>query len=309
MNNPAWELVKAFPMINGLPIDDPASGYDPERYWLNRDPRFYATIAYNGMTWAFSGFPNDTKQWHYYYPVVSNNDTTYSCIETPTTTLTGFYCKKNVDESIPQDQVRETGTDWVELRFAEVILNLAECADELNLRDEAAYGSYEMLKKIRQRAGITAGGNSLYGLKAGMSKEEMREAIMLERQVEFAFEGKRYWDLRRRNCFSGGTGSVMTLNGTQRHGLATILKPIPGCDLDTLIDYFVANYQDVINIDTDFETYFYTEEFEVEYQDYVINYIQPLYNFFGIQQSVLDRSPVIKQTNGWGEGGFDPYAE
>ncbi|MBN1184868.1 MAG: RagB/SusD family nutrient uptake outer membrane protein [Bacteroidales bacterium] len=305
LNNPTWELVEAFPMKNGLSIDDPASGYDPERYWVNRDPRFYATIAYNGMTWAFAGFPNDTKQWHYYYPVISGTDTTYACIETPSATQTGFYCKKNIDESIPQDQVRETGTDWVELRLAEVMLNLAECANEIDQRDEA----YDMLIQLRQRAGITPGADNLYGLQSGMDKFAMRKAIMLERQVELAFEGKRYWDLRRRNCFSGDLGSVMTLNGTQRHGLATILKPIPGIGIDTLADYFVANYQDIINIDTDFETYFSVEEYEVEYQDFVINFPQPLYNFFAIQQTVLDRSPAIKQTEGWNEGGFDPYAE
>ena len=311
LNNPTWELVQAFPMNNGLPINDAASGYDPERYWLNRDPRFYATIAYNGMTWAFEGFPNDTKQWHYYYPVVSGSDTTLTCIESRSATSTGFYCKKNINESIPQDQVTQTGTDWVELRLAEVMLNLAECANEINIRDnvEDEHGPYKMLKELRERAGITPGGDNLYGLQAGMTKEEMRAAIMLERQIELAFEGKRYWDLRRRNCFSGGTGSVMTLNGTQRHGLVTILKPIEGCDMDTLADYFVTNFQDVINIDTDFETYFYTEEFDVEYQDYVINHPQPLYNFFAIVQGVLDRSPSILQTNGWNEGGFDPYAE
>jgi hypothetical protein len=50
---------------------------------------------------------------------------------------------------------------------------------------------------LRERAGIDAGGSSMYGLKAGMSKDEMREAIRLERRIELAYEGHRFWDVRR----------------------------------------------------------------------------------------------------------------
>ena len=87
-------------------------------------------------------------------------------------------------------------------------MNYAECAAELDKLDEA----YAILKQIRERAGIIPGENSMYGLKQNMSKKDMLAAIMLERKIEFAFEGKRYWDLRRRRLFAS------ELNGTKRHG-------------------------------------------------------------------------------------------
>src|SRR5436305_372146 len=53
-NRPTWQMVKAFPMKNGRPITDSTSSpaYDSVYFWKNRDPRFYATIAYNGAVWA-----------------------------------------------------------------------------------------------------------------------------------------------------------------------------------------------------------------------------------------------------------------
>jgi hypothetical protein len=53
--NPSWELVKAFPMSNGMATNEVGSGFDSTYYWKNRDPRFYATIAYNGCTWPLTG--------------------------------------------------------------------------------------------------------------------------------------------------------------------------------------------------------------------------------------------------------------
>jgi hypothetical protein len=88
-------------------------------------------------------------------------------------------------------------TDWVEMRLAEVMLNLAECAAHTNRINEA----YAMLTALRARAGIT-NGNGVYGLKENMTASEMIDAIILERQIELAFEGKRFHDLRRTRLFT-----------------------------------------------------------------------------------------------------------
>ena len=56
---------------------------------------------------------------------------------------------------------------------------------------------YSALKLIRKRAGIEEGPDGMYGLKPHMSKEQMREAIQLERRLELAFEGFRFFDVRR----------------------------------------------------------------------------------------------------------------
>ena len=116
----------------------------------------------------------------------------------------GFYCRKAINVSYTPYYTERSSTDWIEIRFTEVLMNYAECAAENGKSDEA----YGVLKRIRQRAGIEAGSNGMYGLKANMSHDEMIAAIMLERKIEFAYEGKRYWDLRRRRMFAS------EMNGT-----------------------------------------------------------------------------------------------
>lgn len=79
--------------------------------------------------------------------------------------------------------------DWIEMRYAEVLLNLAECAAEVGNKDEEVY---EILKSIRERAGITANSDGLYGLKPNMNQQELIEAVLFERRIELAYEGKRF---------------------------------------------------------------------------------------------------------------------
>lgn len=278
-SNPTMELVRAFPMENGLPIDHPQSGYDPELYYKDRDPRFYATVAYNGTEWEFNGFPSGRRQWHYYVGETS--------IEPAGPTTTGFYCRKAVNPDIPQEDVNEVGTDWIEIRYAEVLLNLAESANAVGAREEA----YDGLTAIRERAGIEPGADNLYGLSASMSRQEMTNAIIHERQIEFAFENKRYWDLRRHNLFAE------ELNGTRRHGIRVKLKP----DVDPA--EFEA-MRDTIDIDTAYEDYFDMELWTKDEQS-AINFPQPKYNFFAIPPDMMERNSALEQTQEWG-GAFDP---
>ncbi len=187
---PTLNLVNAFPMADGTSITESAD-YDPALYFKNRDPRFYATIAYNGSVWPLGGQSN-AKIW-----------TFQNTSSETTTSSTGFYNKKGVNLSPTRDRAANGTTDWVEMRLAEVMLNLAECAAHTNNLNLA----YEMLTAIRSRAGII-NTNGFYGLKPGMNAEEMVTAILLERQVELAFEGKRYQDLRRTRLFTAMKDSI-----------------------------------------------------------------------------------------------------
>ena len=75
--------------------------------------------------------------------------------------------------------------DWIEMRFAEAIMNLAECANETGRLTEAK----DMVRLIRQRAGIVAGTFD-YGLSIATDAASMRSLILNERMIEFAMEGK-----------------------------------------------------------------------------------------------------------------------
>ena len=187
-NQPTWNLVQAYGMKDGLPTSHASSGYDAIMFWQNRDPRFEASIAYNGGLWPLSGKAT-RKQWSY----------TGVLDEASGTIGTGFYLKRFTNNTLtPAQSVYNSnsgggsGMDWIEMRFAEVVLNLAECANETGRLAEAK----DNVRRIRQRAGIAAGAFD-YGLAVATDAASMRSLILNERMIEFALEGKRYWDLRR----------------------------------------------------------------------------------------------------------------
>ena len=303
---PTLELVEAFPMSNGKHIDDPTSGYDATYFWRDRDPRFYATIAYNGSDWEMNG-RDITKIWTFLRFRLENN-------RTP---ATGFYNRKATDPNIAENNVSQTSTSWQEIRYAEVLLNLAECANEIDKRSEAL----ELVGRIRERAGIEAG-DGFYGLPGGASKEQLRELIMIERQVEFAFENKRYWDLRRRLMYRNDLGQyVKKLNGTQRHGLD--IRPKSPWDqtitdnsspyfgwkrIDTLVVLHPVDIEDAETYNTYFTTNIKAMESIVDGTQQDFNY-QELYDFFAVPSGFLNTSPAVEQTIGWVNGTFDPLAE
>src|SRR6185503_3305563 len=169
-NQPTWNLVQAYLKSNGMPITNSVAAdtvvkYDPIMFWQNRDPRFDASIAYNGGIWPLSGKAT-RKQWSY--------NGVFD--ESASTIVTGFYCKRLCNPTFTAAQALYnsntgggSGMDWIEMRFAEVILNLAECANETGRLAE----SKDMVRKIRQRAGIVVGSFD-YGLALATDIPSMR---------------------------------------------------------------------------------------------------------------------------------------
>ena len=174
---PVQEFIDAFEMENGKAIDEQGSGYDENNPYENRDPRLLKTVVVNGS--LFFGNP--------IYMYVGGLDG----INQPYQTVTGYQLRKGTDESNP-DYYGASGSDqnWLELRYAEVLLNYAEAQNEaLQTPDQSIYDAVE---KIRQRAGLNP-----YTLPVNLTKDQMRECIRHERYIELAFEQKRYWDFRR----------------------------------------------------------------------------------------------------------------
>ncbi|MCE7041373.1 RagB/SusD family nutrient uptake outer membrane protein [Dyadobacter sp. CY312] len=277
-NQPTWEIAQAFPMKSGKNITEKSSGYDSQLFYKNRDPRFNNTIAYNGATWHINGNTN-YRLWTY---MVDNKT-----VEQKATT-TGFYVRKAIDPNLASGAVANSGTDWIEMRYAEVMLNFAEAACGINKLDEA----YNQLSEIRQRAGIEAGADGLYGLKANMTRAEMFEAILHERQIELAFEGKRFWDLRRWKLFES------VLNDKRRTGVTINLKTsaISAADF--------ASKRDGMSLDSAYRNYFEIVPKSLDTK-YAIKWL-PEYYFFAIPSTALANNPRLEQNLGWPSGTFDP---
>jgi hypothetical protein len=189
-------MVDSYFMANGRSIEDPKSGYvltgeslfkapvdDQQRQtynqWVNREPRFYADITYNGSKWLNTNV-KDVITWLYVDGnsgrAVGGND--YSS--------TGYIVRKN---SSTGDRTVGNRT-WVILRLAQIYLNYAEALNESNPGDPDIL---KYVNLIRNRAGIAEYGS--IEIPAGQSA--MRESIRKERRIELAFEDSRYFDVRR----------------------------------------------------------------------------------------------------------------
>ncbi len=176
MVRPTQEYVDMFELNNGKAITDPTSGYDPNDPYINRDPRFYASIFYNGVSWR--GESIETFQDGKNGPGMQDAFGTSS-------TMSGYYCRKLVDPSIPSVYlVDKVQANWILIRYAEILLNYAEAMIELG--DENTARTY--INLVRDRVGMpatSASGNDLVNLYRN------------ERVVELGMEEQRYYDLRR----------------------------------------------------------------------------------------------------------------
>ncbi|MDE5585333.1 MAG: RagB/SusD family nutrient uptake outer membrane protein [Muribaculaceae bacterium] len=191
--NPTQNLVDAFPMANGYPIDDPLSGYDPQNPYANRDQRFYDYIIYNG---AAAGTTNTVIN------TAVDSESNDGIDKISTSTRTGYYMKKHLRMDVnanPSNSSSKFHYD-ARLRYTEFFLNYAEAANEAwgpTGAGSNGYSAYDVVKALRSRAhlGLENGDEYLESIKG--NKEKMRELIRNERRLELCFEGFRFYDLRR----------------------------------------------------------------------------------------------------------------
>ncbi|KGE14985.1 RagB/SusD family nutrient uptake outer membrane protein [Sphingobacterium deserti] len=333
--SPTRQIVESFPMKDGKAIDDNTSEYtyDPNKFYKNRDPRFYKSFAYNGAIWPYGGDDN-FKIWTYGWKRNNSPSTAYTSTETRGANASGIYiCKaSNLRASNVINNFQASGTDFMELRFAEVVLNLAESAIGIGRLNEGLQG----IVAIRERAGLENNDGS-YGLaNVAASRDQLFKAVLNERKIEFAYEGKRFYDLRRWMLFDDATGmnsrlGIPVLNGTRRTGY-TIKVKTAGGEYFGVADPLLANggnapvanrnattYPAGITTYEQYLDYLYDNHFEVSVKDdldrtnasprWTFQWY-PEYYYFGIHQNVMDASPYLEQTKGWNNlgsaGNFDP---
>lgn len=187
-NTPLQNLVDDYEMDNGKAITDPTSGYDPTHPYDHRDPRFAATVLYNGS--LYRGQTVDS-----YIPGGKDSK---DGPDNWNTTKTGYYLKKYMNDAYPlQNPWGNAGFQpWIYFRYAEILLNFAEAANEAYGPDVIPSGSTlsarTAINQIRSRPGI-----NMPALAIGMSQSQMRDAVRYERRVELAFEEHRFYDVRR----------------------------------------------------------------------------------------------------------------
>lgn len=181
-NSPLQNLVDAYEVkenaTTAVPFDWNNSVHTANPY-VNRDPRFYASIFYNGA--QYRGRAMET--------FLPGGLDSKDGKDNWNTSKTGYYLRKFIDETLPINNPWDVAgiQPWIYMRYAEVLLNYAEAQNEAVGPDASVY---DAINQIRKRANMP-------DLPAGLSVAEMRDAIRHERQVELAFEEHRFYDVRR----------------------------------------------------------------------------------------------------------------
>jgi hypothetical protein len=374
------QMIDLFPMADGLKPSESTTypyGNKPNTFFLNRDPRFYRTFAFPGVRWdaqadlgaKHSSNPND-------FPYSSGNDYTlwdYAWYKSGSANLndgaqTGWaadglgngkayiYIRKRTDDlqlnSSPlyvTDKDEKTGdikswfkrsaAPYMEMRYAEVLLNFAESACGYDKPDEAIAA----IKRIRVSAGYSEDAAQAYASHlATLDKGHLFGAILYERQIELAYEGKRFDDMRRWMLWDGGVGQenlksswklqccngntctylgVLPLNGQRRTGVEMQTSqgadekngsdPIkqfrPTAGLDLMKDAVVEDETDATK-PANVLAQFYNSYLQRKVlttkdgtdQTLTIDFL-PQYYILGFKVNMQQNNSTLRQTVGWAD--------
>ncbi|MBK0370887.1 RagB/SusD family nutrient uptake outer membrane protein [Flavobacterium agrisoli] len=307
------EMIDLFPMADGSKPTS-ANQYDPFLFFKNRDPRFYRTFAFSGMKWGYKENANSVA-WSYRWLDASGkaNFSDNNQENSPA------YVRKMTNVAVTNaNSYQYSGTDIFEYRYAELLLNIAECYAALG--NTASTISY--LGKIRNRVGIPSANN--YGIGTLADKYAAIAACLYERQIELAYEGKRFYDVQRWMLYSDEAVNgvvnntcaklgLTPINGTKRTGhylqyknVATATDPLTAARASISVDPDSANFQTQLNT----LAAFYTTNFvladlvtpmdNVNKTEVTIKF-NPNYYIMGLNSEALTQNPWLKQTIGWND--------
>jgi len=297
--SPTWEFVKEFPMKDGKLYNDPTGKYYTtdngflQNFWKNRDPRFDKSIVWNASIYEVSNKKGNRQYTSLGVADVLDDFGVNPKAGTNSTNLdnySGFFIRKGSDLSLLQSEVQQYDIDYVVMRFAEVLLNYAETANETGKSEIAL----TILKQIRNRAGIEAGDDGKYGITA-TTREEMREAILAERNIEFCFEGHSFWDLRRLRMLD-------RLDGKTKHGVEAIAINPDGTEMPISEAKTKAENNELTEKDFTYSI------LQIPFTGVKVTSVPEKYYFFPIKKSSIDLNSNIEQNNNWG-GTFNPALE
>ena len=188
------QLVDEFEMANGKMINESGSGYVETGFstvataycpkgvynmYVNREPRFYVNIAYNGAPWMNTSEGQKIIQLYF-----TGNSGKKGSWDFP---RTGYIAIKNVHPNSNPRINQYIKRPYLIVRYTEILLNYIEALNEC---DPTHPDILKYLNQIRERAGVALIGT-------GLNQQEMRRRIRHERRVELCFEQLRYFDTRR----------------------------------------------------------------------------------------------------------------
>ncbi|MEO5683067.1 MAG: RagB/SusD family nutrient uptake outer membrane protein [Chitinophagaceae bacterium] len=306
-------------MLDLFPLDDgrrptKANGYVDTFFFEKRDPRFYRTFAFSGSKWGKKDNANRTTFFYRWRPSATGTPVYYGA-NSGNQTVSPAVVRKFSNPAADTLALAFSGTDIFEYRYAELLLNIAECyAAKGDIANATVY-----LGKIRARVGIPSANS--YGIGTLASKYAAIEAVLYERRVELAYEGKRYWDVQRWLLYDGVSSTNTTantvaklgltpINGTNRTGYYwqsasfTGSDPLTAADRAILVDPDAADFTTQI---TKLKT-LYKAKLVMTPLDQAMDrdgsaavniLYRPNYYLSGLTATILSFNPWLQQNVGW----------
>ena len=222
---PTLAVAETFYTKNGVPIDEDKDwayaeryetrqateaekfyikpGYTTAKLHFDREPRFYATLGFDGSSWYGIGKMDDNDMWY----LQAKAKQTSGKKSNRNYSITGYFAKKLVsyqNSMVPASIQIETYAFPI-IRLADLYLLYAECLNEANRNAGAPPADcYTYIDKVRRRAGFPDGVRKDWADHSNNptkpdSYEGFRDIVRQERMIELALEGQRFWDLRRWN--------------------------------------------------------------------------------------------------------------
>lgn len=216
--SPTLKMARMFYSKNGVPINEDKTldftnfeelqeageddrfnikeGYKTSRLNFDREPRFYADLGFDGAIWYKYDAGSDDTKFHIESKYTDYAGSNHAFLFN----VTGYFLKKvvNWNQSFSSSGATYRSYAWPELRLADVYLMYAEALNEVSGPSTEVY---EYLDRIRTRAGLKGVQESWRDFSVNPDKPNtqsgLREIIHRERTIELAFEGNRYWDIRR----------------------------------------------------------------------------------------------------------------
>ena len=317
-------MIDLFPMESGkrpMNVSGTAiNSYDPFLFFKDRDPRFYRTFGFSGVVWPYNNTLGNTTQpvvWAYRWAVSTASNTAFGFSLGNNVPSPAFVRKMSNPTVSNNSNFQFSGTDIIEYRYAELLLNIAECyAAKGDIANAVAY-----LEKIRIRVGIKNDNNDHYGIGTLTTKYQALEAVLYERRVELAYEGKRFYDIQRWMLYGDDAEindntnaklGIPLINGTQRVGNYLQAKTLSPAATDPL-----TAARNGISVDPDASNFkaqitalatFYTNNLELKAPPTPMDAVnnvptnilwRPNYYIAGLNVNPLSQNPWLIQTKGW----------
>lgn len=199
IHQPTANYVNYYGMANGLPLDDPESGFDPTHPFKGRDPRFYHDIIFDGFQYINTTIGKDHPDYQFKYVQMYTGSNLRS--SSSQGCRTGYYCQKLVPHQANRyDGMYDWGgalqCDLPYMRLADIYLMYAEAGAAVQganyKSNKCNLTAVDAINVLRDRveAGHVAD-------KYAANQQKFMDEVRRERAVELAFEGFRWNDLQR----------------------------------------------------------------------------------------------------------------